>query len=282
MALTPVFDHLSPKLGRGAGGEGRIKHTQRTMTDQIQDNIEAEAIRIVEAAEGQGIVLRLLGGLAIRRHAPSAAHRALARSYPDIDLATLPRRSQAVETLLNSLGYQPNKTFNLLNGSSRLLFYDTARNRQIDVFVGSFEMCHRLPITERIALERITLPLAELLLTKLQIVQMNEKDLRDICALLIDHPVGANDAETINALRIAELCATDWGLWKTVSLSLDKVAAFCATADLDDPAQRTIPARIGELRQAIDAAPKSLKWKTRAALGERVKWYELPEEVKRG
>lgn len=246
----------------------------------MHDDILQEAQRIVAAGQAQGVILRLLGGLAIRLHAPSATHRALARNYPDIDFAT-PNKGRAVEQVIAGLGYEPDKTFNLLNGDSRLLFYDPARNRQIDVFVGSFEMCHRLPITDRITVEPLTLPLAELLLTKLQIVQANEKDLHDLLALLLDHPLGAGDDETINLPYIAQLAAKEWGLWKTLTVSLGRLRAYVDRCALDDQAQATIRARIDELRHALDAAPKSLKWKTRAAIGERVPWYELPEEVKR-
>ena len=195
----------------------------------IHDDIADEARRIVEAGQAQGITLRLLGGLAVRLRSPSATHRALARVYPDIDLATPARRSHMVETLLTDLGYEPDKSFNLLNGDSRLLFYDQGRSRQIDVFVGAFEMCHRLPVAERLDSDALTIPLAELLLTKLQIVHMNEKDVRDICALLLDHPCGEADQETINLPRITRICAEDWGLWKTVTLSLHKVQDFAGT-----------------------------------------------------
>ena len=246
------------------------------------DDIEAEAKRIIAAGEAQGVVLRLLGGLAVRVHAPSATHRALERSYPDIDLATPARRSQAVEDLIAGLGYEPNKPFNLLNGASRLLFYDRARDRQIDVFVRDFEMCHRLPITDRLAVEPLTLPLAELLLTKLQIVRLNDKDVRDICALLIDHPLGEGDHEMINVARTARLCGDDWGLWKTVSLSLDRVREVSGGYDLDPATRATLAERITGMRQALEQAPRSLKWRMRAAVGERVPWYTIPEEVQRG
>jgi hypothetical protein len=111
---------------------------------------------------------------------------------------------------------------------------------------------------------------------------MNEKDVRDICALLLDHPPGEGDDETINLPRIAQLCAEDWGLWKTVSISLDKVRDFSDAYGLQDGERRTIDERLGRLREALDQVPKSLKWKVRAAIGERVQWYELPEEVRRG
>ncbi len=247
---------------------------------EIHDDIEQEAAGIVAAGLAQGLALRLLGGLAVRLHAPSAAHPALARRYRDIDLAAPARRSQAVEALLADRGYAPDQSFNLLNGMARLLFYDQARSRQLDVFVGGFEMCHRLPIAERLDREPLTLPLAELLLTKLQIVQLNDKDIRDICALLLDHPLGAGDQETLNRARLTQLCGDDWGLWRTVTLGLEKVHEVGAGYALEPELLRVLAARIDELRHALDGAPKSLRWKLRAAIGERVQWYELPEEVR--
>lgn len=243
------------------------------------DDIQAEARRIVAAGEAQGLALRLLGGLAVALHAPSAALPALARSYADIDLVAPARSGGRAEALLAGLGYQPDQQFNLLNGAERLLFYDPPRQRQVDVFVGQFSMCHRLPVAERLSLEPLTLPLAELLLTKLQIVQLNEKDLRDICALLLDHPVGAGDAETVNRERVAQLCAEDWGLWKTVGLGLERARRFAAA--LEPQAARTVVERAAALARALEEAPKPLRWRLRAAVGERVPWYELPEEVRR-
>ena len=241
-----------------------------------------EARRIIAAGAEQKLTLRLLGGLAIKMHSPSAAHRALVRTYPDLDFAFAGKASYKIEAFMPKLGYEANQSFNLFNGAHRLLFYDEANQRQIDVFVGSFHMCHDLPITQRIAVEPLTLPLAELLLTKLQIVQMNEKDIRDICALLLDHPFGETDQETINLARVTELCAGDWGLWKTVTVSLAKVQEFCDAHDLDAPSKLTISERLTVLRLALDDVPKPVRWKMRATLGDKVKWYDLPEEVKRG
>lgn len=246
------------------------------------DKIEDEAKRVVQTAQQQGIILRLLGGLAVRLHSPSATHRSLARVYPDLDFATPQKRAQPVEKLFADLGYTPNKTFNLLNGDVRLLFYDETHQRQVDIFVAQFSMCHKIPITERINLEPLTLPLAELLLTKLQVVEMNEKDVRDVCALLLDHPLGEGDAETINVSRIAQTTADDWGLWKTSTLSLGKVQRYLDTVQIEPQAHDTIRSRIKQLQAALEGSPKTMRWKMRDRVGERVKWYDLPEEVKRG
>ena len=249
----------------------------------ILSDLTAEARRVVEAAAERNLTLRLLGGVAIRIHSPSATHRSLVRAYPDLDFAMAEKRSNIAESLLQELGYVPNKSFNLLNGSHRLLFFDETHNRQVDIFIGGFNMCHRIPFTsERFHLEPLTLPLAELLLTKMQIFEMNEKDMRDNCMLLLDHGVGAGDDEKINAAYIAGLCADDWGLWKTLTLSMQKVRDFCDRTDLAAEQKQLVHERLDALYQALEEAPKSFKWKARNKVGERRRWYELPEEVQRG
>lgn len=248
----------------------------------MHDDIRSEAVRIVNAGDVHGLVLRLLGGLAVGLHAPSAGRLELARPYLDIDLVIPSRRSAEVEQLLVRLGYTPDKPFNTLNGQTRLLFHDQAHRRQLDVFVGHFEMCHRLPIAERLDVEPLTIPLAELLLTKLQIVQLNDKDVRDVCALLLDHALGDHDDETINLARLNALCGADWGLWKTVMLSLDKVRSMAGSYGLPAAAVTRITDNVDGLQAALQASPKSLRWKARAAVGERVQWYTVPEEVQRG
>ena len=243
---------------------------------------QEEAHRIVSAAAQHDLTVRLLGGAAISLHSPSASHRALARSYPDLDFVLREKRGDRAETLMAELGYSANKPFNLYNGHRRLLFHDAQLDRQVDIFVGEFHMCHTIPLGERLELEPVTLPLAELLLTKLQIVQMNEKDVRDVCALVLDHPLGDRDAEMLNKQRIASLCADDWGLWRTVGLSLEKVLEVSQGFSLGEELQLTLGRQLASLRQALEAAPKSTRWKMRARVGDRVQWYELPEEVRRG
>jgi hypothetical protein len=243
----------------------------------------AESRRIIAAASERRLLLRLLGGLAIRLHAESAGHRALVRSYPDLDFVCPEKQGSQVESLLADIGYEANKTFNLLNGATRLLFYDEPNQRQIDVFVGRFDMCHQLSFpAERLAQDPLTIPLAELLLTKLQVVQMNEKDVRDICALLLDHTLGQGDAEEFNLPFITHLCSDDWGWWKTVCVSLDKVREN-SQAFAIDPQQRTrLDDRIEQIKVALAQVPKTLRWRLRERVGERIKWYNLPEEVQRG
>lgn len=248
----------------------------------ILKDVEKEAVRLIETAQREGIILRLLGGLAIKIHSPKgASHPALARSYADMDFVTDRKSARYLEKFLSGQGYTPDIRFNTLNGDRRQLYFDEAHDRQIDIFVGTFDMCHEIPVSSRLNLEPYTLPLAELFLTKAQIVELNRKDIQDLYALLLEHPVGNSDDDTVNAARIAELCARDWGLYKTISINIDKLRDFMGEFDLSRQDKETIASRLDAIQKAMDEAPKSLSWKMRAKIGTKVRWYKLPEEVRR-
>ena len=220
--------------------------------------------------------LRLLGGVAVRLRAPSELPAAFEREYKDLDFVAAKGASRDVGRLLQDSGYEPAVSFNALNSKERLLFYDDAHGRQVDVFVGAFRMCHAIPLDGRIEVDRTSIPLAELLLTKLQVIELNEKDVRDALALLWCHPVGDADGEELNGGRVAHLCGDDWGLWRTITANLDTCSSHVDNYEVDGA---PIAARVGELRERIEAAPKSRSWKLRAKIGERKRWYELPDEV---
>jgi hypothetical protein len=143
-------------------------------------------------------------------------------------------------------------------------------------------MCHEIRFGERLTLEPMTVPLAELLLTKLQIIELNEKDVRDALALLCDHPVGDEDGDAINGAHVARLCANDWGLWRTFTANLDSLNDYLGRYDLSDEDRQRITGCIQELQARIEEEPKSFGWKMRAKIGERKRWYDLPEEVEGG
>jgi hypothetical protein len=221
----------------------------------------------------------LIGGAAIWLRCPSARHAALRREYADLDFIGLSARSGDVKRFFEGLGYEPDKFFNSLHGRTRLLYHDTANERQVDVFFDAMMMCHRLDFRARVKVDAHTLSLADLLLTKLQIVQLNPKDLTDLITLLIDHPIGDLDGDMINGRYVAELAAGDWGLYRTMQQSLDRVRA--ALGNTPEVGRYRAAEQIDALWARVEAAPKSLKWKMRARVGDRVKWYEEPEEVKR-
>jgi Uncharacterised nucleotidyltransferase len=242
-------------------------------------DIVDEALRVHGAGQEREIPVRIMGGIAVQLHAPGGLPPSLTRTPKDIDLVVPKRAGKAVQELLESLGYEPNKRFNMMNSGRRALFYDLDNERQLDVFVGSFEMCHVIPIADRIELEPVTVPLAELLLTKMQIVQLNEKDQRDILALVHDHVVDDRDDETINGGYVARLCAADWGLWRTVKMNVERAREGIPAAGLDEDTGRRLDARLTALWARVDAEPKGARWKMRDRIGDRKRWYEEPDEV---
>ena len=200
---------------------------------------------------------------------------ALTREYKDLDFAAAKKSAGDLQKLLRELGYEPHVGFNAMNGKERLLFYDNPNRRQVDVFVSSFRMCHEIPLEKRLAVDEDTVPLAELLLTKLQIIELNEKDVRDTVALLLEHDVTDDDAG-VNATQFATLCCEDWGLCHTITQNLVSVREHLGRYDVD---RDVVATRLDALLDRVEGEPKSRSWRLRAKVGERKRWYELPEEV---
>jgi hypothetical protein len=248
----------------------------------IRPDMAEEAVRVAEAADQEGLALRLLGGVAIKLRGKDGLHPAFEREYADLDWIVPKGTSREAQRFFEGLGYTPHVRFNAIHGRERLLFIDEQHNRQVDVLIGVFRMCHEIRFGGRLALESVTVPLAELLLTKLQIIELNEKDVRDALALLHDHPVEEEDGDAINGGHIARLCASDWGLWRTFTANLDSLGDHLGRYDLPEDSVRRITGRIQELQARIEEEPKSLGWKMRSKIGDRKRWYDLPEEVEGG
>jgi hypothetical protein len=247
------------------------------MTDILED-IVAEGGRLLGIAKDKGVPLHLLGGVAVRLHAPEVPP-ALDRQYKDLDFAVPKKAGGPTDKLLREAGYEPHITFNAMHARERGLFFDDAHDRQVDLFIGSFRMCHQIPLSERIDNGEPTVPLAELLLTKLQIIEVNEKDIRDTVLLLYGHAIEEHDDDAVNAARIAELCAADWGLWRTITANLERCREHVSDYDIDAAARERVSGRLDQLLARIEEEPKGRGWKLRAKVGDRKRWYELPEEV---
>ena len=248
----------------------------------ILADVVDEGRRLLALAEDEGVVLRLLGGVAICLRAPDGLPEPFRRSYEDLDFVTSRGTAAACARFLRELEYEPHVAFNALHGKERLLFFDDEHGRQVDIFVAAFRMSHRIPLEARLALEQLTVPLAELLLTKLQIAELNEKDVRDSLALLHGHRVADEDGDAVNAAHIARLLSGDWGLWRTFTGNLAACREHVAEYDLPAAERQVLRERIDALARRIEAEPKSRAWKLRARVGERKRWYETPEEVAGG
>jgi hypothetical protein len=236
-------------------------------------SIIQSAIELIDAGTQRGVRMRLLGGIGVAIQCPLS--RNPGRSYRDIDLA-IPAKSQAALTeVLESRGYTANREFNLLNGDSRLLFRDS--HIQIDVFVGEFAMCHRLPLT--FDAHPYTVAVAELLLTKLQIIELNAKDAYDGCALLHELQLGTHPDHQATRQQIGRICGHDWGMWRTLTLNLARCVAYAQSQDA--ALATSVTQQVTALTTFLDQSPKTMGFKMRAAVGDRVRWYETPEEVER-
>jgi hypothetical protein len=246
----------------------------------------AEALRLIGLADARGATLRLMGGLAFHAQAPDWK-AGVERERRDIDLATTSRDRKAAAELLAASGYVPDRQYNALYGHKQLYFVDPARSRPVDVLVDRLEMCHSFVFADRLTIDGPTIPRAELLLSKLQVVKINRKDILDALILLAEHPLTPDDTG-INTARITALTSTDWGWWRTTTGNLDRLLAFLESeigpSDLDAgrPNRYQPDAQVHALRAAIDAGEKSAKWRLRSRIGDRIVWYEEPEEVDHG
>jgi hypothetical protein len=248
----------------------------------ILPDILDEMNRLVEAARASSIVLRALGGLAIRVRSGDFK-KYFAREYRDLDFVVAEKDRKKIEPFFQEMGYESNKRFNVLNGAKRQIYLDPNSERHVDLFVGNFEMCHKLPMDDRLQLDPVTVSLADLFLSKAQIVELNQKDALDIASLLLFNETGNDDNGRINLSHIAKLCSQDWGLYKTTSISLQRVAQAVSDAklNLSEAERGLILKRLSEIEQAFVQMPKSLAWQMRDKVGTRVRWYEEVEEVSR-
>jgi len=240
---------------------------------------EDEARRIIDAASERGIYLRVIGGLAIKMHCPSADAPTLVREYADIDYVGYHKQSRGIRRLFEDLGYVPNRRFNALQGRTRLMYFHPEEECDVDVFLDVFDMCHKLSFVGRLHLDDYTIPLPEMLLTKLQVVKMNEKDLKDIFTILSDLELGSPGEEgVIDQEYILDLCCNDWGWYRTLTDSVDKCIEM-APNYLQEPRRGAVVGKLQRLRRQMEDRPKSLRWQMRARVGEKVRWYKLPDEI---
>jgi hypothetical protein len=254
------------------------------MADQetpILSDIREEARRLAEAALTLGLSARLIGGLAVWLRCPSVRTGPYARSYDDMDFAISGAAGTKFKALLMTQGYLPDQFFNGLHGAARLYYGEPAGRWSIDVVIDELVMSHKLDLRGRLDGPAPTITLADLLLTKLQVWEINRKDLGDTLCLLADHALSEDEADTdgISLPRVRSVLGKDWGFCHTVQRNAQKVAALWSQEPMPE-ATHDVAAQVAALRQAIEDAPKSRAWRLRSRVGERIRWYETPEEVK--
>jgi hypothetical protein len=250
-------------------------------------DIRDECVRLTAAIGRAGLPLKLFGGLAVWLTSPSVRDGPFARAYADMDFAVTASAAKGARSFLEAEGYVGDQFFNRLHGATRLYYSAPDGGWSVDIIVDQLVMSHRLDLRTRLAGLGPTIPLADLLLTKLQVWEITRKDLGDALCVLADHPLGDDpkpgavdgSVEAIGLDRIRGVLASDWGFCHTVERNLGKVLDLATEQPLADT-PFDVAAQVERLRRVIDEAPKSVGWRARARVGEKVRWYETPEEVR--
>jgi hypothetical protein len=242
-----------------------------------------EAVGLVRGAAEAGYQVKILGGLGVRVLCPDFPPRL--RAGQDIDLACLGKTRRQVADHLERAGCEADRRFNNLNGD-RQMYFTAPSGRPIDVMVDRLSMCHTLDFRPSFnsapGSASQTLDPADLLLSKLQIVELNAKDAHDIFHLLSGLRVGRDATRpAIDPDRFGTVISGDWGWWRTVTGNLGKLPDLLSSQPGLAPPYPRFDAltQAKQLLEVADTVPKGLKWKLRSNVGDRVRWYELPEEV---
>jgi len=243
-------------------------------------NFVSTATSIVNAAEEKGVRLRLLGAIAFRVHCPKYEylHRELGRSISDLDFIGYSKQKGQIEKLFLELGYTKRPPSLVTAYSLREIYLHPSQNIVIDVFLDKLQMCHDIDFRNRLEVDSPTIPLAELLLQKIQIVQLTEKDVKDIVVVMREHEVADHDKEAINLPYISKLLANDWSFYYTATTNLKRIGGLLNSFDqLSETDKLDIKAKVENMLHSIESEPKSFSWKMRARVGPSKKWYREVE-----
>lgn len=253
------------------------------MTERTPEEFIGTATRLVNSAKEKDIILRVIGATSVLIHVgkdtPILDEFKSYRKLTDIDFVTYRKCWSKIEDFFQKQGFQPNERFNALHGDKQLNFTGSD-DLHADVFCDKLNMSHVIDFTGRLEQDYPTIPLADLLLEKMQIVRINEKDIKDTLLLLRTHDLGNDDKDVVNASWIAHTLKDDWGFWYTVTANLKKVDVQKNQYDWLSTEDRTIiESRVNKLLGIIESEPKTSRWRFRARIGTRKKWYNDVEEL---
>jgi hypothetical protein len=263
---------------------------------RLHSDLMAEARAIIDHGNEAGVVLRLTGGLAVRHYAIDLEFAE--REYSDIDLIGLKRQVAEAGGVFRDLGYVENKHVAMATGNGQLQFFvpqggaaavpvdgalpvftEVPPSDHIDVFLDAMRMDHQLDFRDRLEINTYAIDPADLFLSKLQIGNLNEKDVHDVITLVKDVYVDFQPHPGVLDLHhVAEVCAADWGLYIDVMNNVDTVVERVPDYDLS-PRDAARVRRTLELAQdMMTEQAKTLRWRLRARIGKRVRWYSEVEE----
>lgn len=244
----------------------------------------SEASRILSQLKPKDTSLRLMGACAVRLSSPGFAqlYDSLDRPLSDLDFAAFSKDAKKIESIMSGLGYTQDKRIVAFHEAQRNFYYDEATHMKVDVFLDKLAMCHTIEFKDRLHLTFPTIPTSDILLEKMQIVQIAEKDLKDTVILFRAHQLGETDDNEINMKYLGKLLSSDWGFWYTVMTNLDKVKNYAlALTQLSEDDKRDVSQKIENLKERLNNEPKSFRWKMRARVGPSVQWYNDVEDLVR-
>jgi hypothetical protein len=247
-----------------------------------REKFENELNRILQASDEAGILLRVIGSLAFQMHCSKFGYlqAAMGRAYTDIDFGAYGRQNKQITEMMMKMGYVENREVYIASEGDRAIFDKPGTGLHVDIFYEKLDFCHAIYWKDRLEVDSPTIPLTELLLEKMQIVQINEKDIIDTIMLLLEHPLGDIDKETINIKLAAQLCANEWGLWRTTTMNLEKVKQLAGHYTQLTSEQKTkVSSQVDEIIARLNSESKPLAWRIRDRVGDRVKWYKDVDEV---
>ena len=246
--------------------------------------IPGEATRLVQCAAEQSLLLRITGSVAVHLHCTQ--HNRLMsdlgrRPFYDIDFWGRDRDHQLIDAFFHAQGYQADPAARGLRewGIKRQIFGHPDTGIKIDVFMDALVMAHSIKFLDRLELADPCVPLADLVLSKLQIHEITTNDLIDLTVLFAEHDIDRNDSASIDLDRIIDVLCDDWGFWYTADQNLVSLHAWVERPGVDAEVSARVRARIEALRTALAEAPKSRRWRLRAKIGVRKRWYEPVEQV---
>ncbi len=235
-----------------------------------------KAVELVARARAAGVEVRILGSLAYRLHCPANLElfERMKRDLTDLDLAARSDQRKEVRDFLTASGFVIDKDVLAVTEGKRYVFAETGTNLNVDVFFDELFFCHPIPLRDRLQLDYPTITPTDLLLEKMQIVQINPKDVKDTLVLVLEHRLAARTPDTIDHEYIADMLAKDWGFYHTVTTNLAYVRAQLEDGTLQPEQADVVRTRLDELLDAIEKEPKTTRWKIRSRVGTRVKWYQ--------
>jgi len=239
-----------------------------------------EARHLTDEAQKQGIILRVMGPIALHYYFPDyvdlyrSMERLGDRVFTDIDYAAYGKYRNKLVPFFEAHGYELEKRAAMLSGGTRMIFFG-AKIPMIDVFFDKLDYNHPIDYRGRLEIHPLCVSLADLMLQKLQIVQINDKDLKDAMLLFLAAPVSDTDKNAINAKYVAKLFSDDWGFYYTATINLKRIKeAMAGVRALTDDHRDIIAEKVDYFLKFIEDTPKSGKWKSRAKAGTGKPWYQ--------